>query len=240
MSHSHATAFYWSHAGQHFEIRDEGDWCAPPTAILGYPKPYPPAGPPPPGAGLAGCTRLRRACPTAPPAQRSARPRRWAAVPESDWPAAEAQRAVILGDFDAATEFGDRRQARPRGGRALGAMRGGPSVLHPAWEGCTRRSARGGDRSRALRCNRMPEGLKSWGARVGREELKAMGVARHGRHELQAARRCVETCVHLGFRAMSLAVRLFANMMAGQRRRLCSSARAWTRPPSVSSWTRRC
>jgi len=26
MSHSHATAFYWSHAGQHFEIRDEGDW----------------------------------------------------------------------------------------------------------------------------------------------------------------------------------------------------------------------
>jgi G3E family GTPase len=28
MSHSHATAFYWSHAGQHFEIRDEGDWWA--------------------------------------------------------------------------------------------------------------------------------------------------------------------------------------------------------------------
>jgi len=26
MSNSHATAFYWSHAGQHFEIRDEGDW----------------------------------------------------------------------------------------------------------------------------------------------------------------------------------------------------------------------
>ena len=26
MSHSHTTAFYWSHAGQHFEIRDEGDW----------------------------------------------------------------------------------------------------------------------------------------------------------------------------------------------------------------------
>ena len=26
MSHSHVTAFYWSHAGQHFEIRDEGDW----------------------------------------------------------------------------------------------------------------------------------------------------------------------------------------------------------------------
>ena len=28
MSHSHETAFYWSHAGQHFEIRDEGDWWA--------------------------------------------------------------------------------------------------------------------------------------------------------------------------------------------------------------------
>ena len=27
MSHNHMTAFYWSHAGQHFEIRDEGDWC---------------------------------------------------------------------------------------------------------------------------------------------------------------------------------------------------------------------
>lgn len=27
MSNSHSTAFYWSHAGQHFEIREEGDWC---------------------------------------------------------------------------------------------------------------------------------------------------------------------------------------------------------------------
>ena len=26
MSHNHPTAYYWSHAGQHFEIRDEGDW----------------------------------------------------------------------------------------------------------------------------------------------------------------------------------------------------------------------
>ena len=26
MSHNHMTAYYWSHAGQHFEIRDEGDW----------------------------------------------------------------------------------------------------------------------------------------------------------------------------------------------------------------------
>lgn len=26
MSYSHTSAFYWSHAGQHFEIRDEGDW----------------------------------------------------------------------------------------------------------------------------------------------------------------------------------------------------------------------
>ncbi|KAK9905575.1 hypothetical protein WJX75_002363 [Coccomyxa subellipsoidea] len=28
MTHNHMTAFYWSHAGQHFEIRDEGDWWA--------------------------------------------------------------------------------------------------------------------------------------------------------------------------------------------------------------------
>jgi G3E family GTPase len=60
MSHSHATAFYWSHAGQHFEIRDEGDW--------------------------------------------------WAAVPDADWPADPAQRAVILGDFSPQAGVGDRRQ----------------------------------------------------------------------------------------------------------------------------------
>lgn len=29
MSYSHSTAYYWSHAGGHFEIKDEGDWCAP-------------------------------------------------------------------------------------------------------------------------------------------------------------------------------------------------------------------
>lgn len=28
LSNSHTTAFYWSHAGQHFEIRDEGEWWA--------------------------------------------------------------------------------------------------------------------------------------------------------------------------------------------------------------------
>ena len=28
MSHSHGTAFYWSHAGAHFNMQDEGDWCA--------------------------------------------------------------------------------------------------------------------------------------------------------------------------------------------------------------------
>ncbi|KAF8057105.1 yciC [Scenedesmus sp. PABB004] len=28
LSNKHATAFYWSHAGQHFEIREEGDWWA--------------------------------------------------------------------------------------------------------------------------------------------------------------------------------------------------------------------
>ena len=28
LANSHTTAFYWSHAGQHFEIRDEGEWWA--------------------------------------------------------------------------------------------------------------------------------------------------------------------------------------------------------------------
>ena len=28
ISSSHSTAYYWSHAGQHFEIKDEGDWWA--------------------------------------------------------------------------------------------------------------------------------------------------------------------------------------------------------------------
>eukprot|EP00195_Chlamydomonas_chlamydogama_P007941 CAMPEP_0202896436 /NCGR_PEP_ID=MMETSP1392-20130828/5445_1 /ASSEMBLY_ACC=CAM_ASM_000868 /TAXON_ID=225041 /ORGANISM="Chlamydomonas chlamydogama, Strain SAG 11-48b" /LENGTH=565 /DNA_ID=CAMNT_0049581799 /DNA_START=114 /DNA_END=1811 /DNA_ORIENTATION=- len=60
MSNSHTTAYYWSHAGQHFEIRDEGDW--------------------------------------------------WSAVPEEDWPEEEAQRNVVLQDFDVSTDFGDRRQ----------------------------------------------------------------------------------------------------------------------------------
>ena len=28
MANSHSTAYFWSHAGQHFEIRDEGEWWA--------------------------------------------------------------------------------------------------------------------------------------------------------------------------------------------------------------------
>ena len=28
MSNSHSIAYYWSHAGAHFEIREEGDWWA--------------------------------------------------------------------------------------------------------------------------------------------------------------------------------------------------------------------
>lgn len=28
MANSHSNAFFWSHAGQHFEIRDEGEWWA--------------------------------------------------------------------------------------------------------------------------------------------------------------------------------------------------------------------
>lgn len=26
LANSHLSAFYWSHAGQHFELREEGDW----------------------------------------------------------------------------------------------------------------------------------------------------------------------------------------------------------------------
>jgi len=26
LANSHISAFYWSHAGQHFELREEGDW----------------------------------------------------------------------------------------------------------------------------------------------------------------------------------------------------------------------
>lgn len=33
-------------------------------------------------------------------------------MPEGDWPAHEAQRGVILADFDLDGEYGDRRQVR--------------------------------------------------------------------------------------------------------------------------------
>ena len=33
-------------------------------------------------------------------------------MPEEDWPVSQAQRAVIIGDFDDSSAFGDRRQAR--------------------------------------------------------------------------------------------------------------------------------
>ncbi len=33
MEGEHNEAFYWSHAGQHFEIRDEGDWCVADPAV---------------------------------------------------------------------------------------------------------------------------------------------------------------------------------------------------------------
>lgn len=35
---------------------------------------------------------------------------RWAAVPQEDWPMAEAQRSIIMLDFDPSTPYGDRRQ----------------------------------------------------------------------------------------------------------------------------------
>jgi len=95
-------------------------------------------------------------------------------VPESDWPAAEAQRAVILGDFDANTEFGDRRQARPRGGRALGALCGDPRSFTRNRMDETDASAnseRGGKRARASRCDHMPEGLK-WRGACGPRKIK--------------------------------------------------------------------
>jgi hypothetical protein len=36
---------------------------------------------------------------------------RWAAVADADWPAAEAQRGVVMADFDG--DYGDRRQVCP-------------------------------------------------------------------------------------------------------------------------------
>ena len=36
--------------------------------------------------------------------------RRWAAVPDDDWPTDEQQRGVILADFARDTRYGDRRQ----------------------------------------------------------------------------------------------------------------------------------
>ena len=108
MSHSHTTAFYWSHAGQHFEIRDEGEWCGAVRC-----------------SGDVACfpSMLHRSLfqrPLSGPSPRHAfgwqaehgAMRRWAAVPAEDWPESLAQRAVILGDFDRSSAFGDRRQAR--------------------------------------------------------------------------------------------------------------------------------
>lgn len=36
--------------------------------------------------------------------------RRWACVPDGDWPEEPAQRSVVISDFDLQTDFGDRRQ----------------------------------------------------------------------------------------------------------------------------------
>ena len=36
--------------------------------------------------------------------------RRWAAVPDADWPEDAAQRSVILADFATGSAYGDRRQ----------------------------------------------------------------------------------------------------------------------------------
>ena len=48
------------------------------------------------------------------PARAACLHRRWIAVPESDWPGEQAQRGVIMADFDLAPGggYGDRRQVR--------------------------------------------------------------------------------------------------------------------------------
>ena len=77
MSNSHATAYYWSHAGQHFEIRDEGDWWVRfnDGALYIY------------ACGLTlGCVH-NRLCFTA---------CRWVAVPDDEWPEDVAQRGVVM------------------------------------------------------------------------------------------------------------------------------------------------
>ncbi len=53
---------------------------------------------------------------------------RWAAVPGEDWPQDRAQRNIILGDFDMATQYGDRRQVSqsPHSGQSHAAL---PQIL---------------------------------------------------------------------------------------------------------------
>ncbi len=124
MSNSHSTAYYWSHAGQHFEIRDEGDWCvrwwrgAGGQSWGGLPLHLVTPTPHSMGGRQQVCLLAHQAregssgggliftwC--AP----GAVSRRWSAVPDEDWPTEDASRELIVADW-AVEEggMGDRRQ----------------------------------------------------------------------------------------------------------------------------------
>jgi G3E family GTPase len=143
MSYSHASAFYWSHAGQHFDIRDEGDWWATHTAPL-----LPDLEPlhrgllvgvyagnknrvfmpfnfqgllcrvkilsitfqPPLIIAVSKNKCKRVTCIQQQFLRTKIYTRRWACVPDDEWPSDPTQRKVITSDFDLETPYGDRRQ----------------------------------------------------------------------------------------------------------------------------------
>ena len=185
MSHSHATAFYWSHAGQHFEIRDEGDWRAPPRRYTRAALTYPPAGPRRPvpnsqyalppccqvsgGPVCAGGRRCRSR--TGPRQRRSAR----------------SSSATLTPTPSLAT--GARRAPGAAAHWALCAATLGPSHV-TGWTKRTHLPIRQGVASvRARRAaTTCLKGING-GARVGHGKYKAAGAARHGPRELRAAPR---------------------------------------------------
>ena len=94
--------------------------------------------------------------------------RRWAAVPEEDWPMAEAQRSIIQLDFDPSTPYGDRRQVRiPYPGMLDCYAQGSNAdrLHHAAEQASPQERLYHGGILRLWRDNgvRAVEGLRSWG-----------------------------------------------------------------------------
>lgn len=137
MSNSHTTAFYWSHAGGHFEVKDEGDWCVQTHRCVCFSFDMSPSyicafacslnGCEacgglhtewlPPGHCMAhhcpeGCVPQPYRCNAFPFQSKSISNARcrWAAVEDAEWPGEAQQREQLLADFDLAGPWGDRRQ----------------------------------------------------------------------------------------------------------------------------------